>query len=94
MHYAPAFSASRNKFDAMWIDGVWLGVTLESGEFIIGTPDGVAQARDFRRNPEKGEGRINDGADGFKGAPWEPYPGAGGGHETKSKVRLPTELAS
>ncbi len=29
--------------------------------------------------------------DGFKGAPWEPYPGAGGGYEIKSKVRLPTE---
>jgi hypothetical protein len=23
--------------------------------------------------------------------PWEPYPGAGGGYEIKSKVRLPTE---
>ncbi len=32
VYYAPAFSAGRNKFDVRWVDGVWLGVRLESGE--------------------------------------------------------------
>ena len=31
--------------------------------------------------------------DKFVGVPWEPYPGAKGGFELKSKVRLPTEHA-
>ncbi len=68
-----------------------MGVRLESGESIIGTPEGVVKARDFRRRRENGGRWRNDGIDGFKGAPWEPYPGAGGGSEIKSKVRLPTE---
>ncbi len=33
----------------------------------------------------------SDGIDGFKGVPWEPYPGGGGGYEIKSKVRLPIQ---
>ncbi len=41
-------------FDMIWMDGVWLGIKLESGESIIGTADGVAKARDFRRKPEGG----------------------------------------
>ena len=31
--------------------------------------------------------------DKFVGVPWEPYPGAKGGFELRSKVRLPTEYA-
>ncbi len=42
-HYAPAFSAGRNKFDVRWVDGV--GNQAESGESIIGAPDGVAKVR-------------------------------------------------
>ena len=51
VHYAPAFSAGRNKFDVRWLDGVWLGIKLESGESIIGTAEGIVKARDFRRKP-------------------------------------------
>ena len=91
MHYVPAFSARRKKFDVRWVDGVWLGVKLETGESIIGTPEGAVKARAFRRKPENGGRWGNDGIDGCKGVPWEPYLGAGGGYEIKSKVRLPTE---
>ncbi len=49
------------------------------------------QARDFCRKLENGGRWGSNGVDGLKGAPWEPYPGAGGGYEIKSKVRLPTE---
>ncbi len=52
---------------------------------------GVVKARDFRRKPESGGRRGNKGVGGLKGVPWEPYPGAGGGYEIKSTVRLPAE---
>ncbi len=59
----------KEKFDVRWMEGMWLGVKLESGELIIGKADGVVKARDFRRKPEK-EGRwSSDGIDGFNGAP-------------------------
>ena len=81
----------KNKFDVRWMDGVWLGIIRESGESVKGTAYGVVKAWDFRRKPEEGGRRSNDGVDGFNGVPWEPYPGAGGGFEIKSKVRLPAD---
>ncbi len=50
----PAASVGKNKFDVSWMDGVWLGIKLDSGESIIGAADGVVKARDFRRKPEEG----------------------------------------
>ena len=89
--YLPAGSAGKNKSDVRWMEGVWLGITLESGESIIGTANGVVKARDFRRKPEEGGRWSSDGTDEFNAVPWEPYPGAGGGFEIKSKVRLPAD---
>ncbi len=89
--HLPEASAGKNKFDVRWTDGV-LGNKLERGESIIGTADGVAQARDFRREPEEGGRWSNDGIDGFDGVFREPNPGAGGGFEIKSKVRLPVAV--
>ncbi len=62
---------------------------MESGESIIGTADGVAEARDFIRKPEEGGRCSNDEIDGLNGVPSAPYPGAGGGYEIKSKDSLP-----
>ncbi len=73
------------------MDGVWLGIKFESGELIIGAADGVVKARDLRRKAEEGGRWCNDGGDGFNGASWGPRPGAGGGYQTKSKVRLPED---
>jgi hypothetical protein len=87
--YVLAASVGKNKFDARWMDGVGLWIKLEGGEPIIGTADGVVKARDFRRKPGEGGRCSNDGIEGFNGVPWEPHPGAGGGSEIKSKVRLP-----
>jgi hypothetical protein len=91
--YAPAASAGKDKFDARWKEGVWLGVRMESGESLIGTDGGVVKARDFRRKAENGGRWSVTEFDKFVGVPWEPYPGAKGGFELKSKVRLPTEHA-
>ncbi len=87
--YLPAASAEKNKIDVRWVDGVRLGIKLESGESIIGTACRVVKARDFRRKPGEGGRWSNDGVDGFNGVPGEPYPGAAGGFEMKSRVRLP-----
>ncbi len=51
---APAMSAGKDKFDVRWKEGVWLGVGLESGEFLTRTSEAVAKAREFRRKPENG----------------------------------------
>ncbi len=60
-----------------------LGYKMESGGSIIGTADGFAKARDFRRNPEEGGKWSSEGIHGFDGAPWGPHLGAGGGFEIK-----------
>ena len=89
--YAPAASAGKDKFDARWKEGVWLGVRMESGESLIGTTEGVVKARDFRRKAENGGRWSTADFDKFVGVPGEPYPGAKGGFELRSKVRLPAE---
>ncbi len=47
--HLPAASVGKNEFDVGWMDGVWLGIKLESGESVIRTADGVVKARDVRR---------------------------------------------
>ncbi len=66
---------------------------MESGESLIGTGEGVVKARDFRRKAENGGRWITVDFDKFVRVPWEPYPGAKGGFEMRSKVRLPVERA-
>ncbi len=85
---APALSVGKDKFDSRRKEGAWLGIKAESGESSTGTSDGVVKARDFRRNPENGGRWSREDLDKFRGVPWEPYPGAGGGYEVRSKVRL------
>ena len=60
---------------------------------MIGTSEGVVKARDFRRKAENGGRWSVADFDKFVGVPWEPYPGAKGGFELRSKVRLPAEQA-
>ena len=66
---------------------------MESGESLTGTDEGAAPARDFRRKAERGGRWSVTDFDKFVGVPWGPYPGAKGGFELRSKVRLPAERA-
>jgi hypothetical protein len=91
--YAAAMSAGKDKLDARWKEGVRLGLRMESGESLIGTNEGVVKARDFRRKAENGGRWSVVHFDKFVGVPWEPYPGAKGGFELRSTVRLPAEGA-
>ena len=34
-------SKGKMKADYRWLNGIWLGVREESGEYVVGTPDGV-----------------------------------------------------
>ncbi len=62
-----------------------MAVRTESGESLIGTNEGVAKARDFRRKAESaGRWSVADFGK-FVGVTWEPYPGAQGGFELRSK---------
>ena len=45
--YLKAGSKGRDKFNCRWEAGIWLGIRDETGEVIIGTPEGVVKARDF-----------------------------------------------
>ncbi len=78
-------SAGKDKLDARWKEGAWLGVRLESGESLIGASEGVAKARDFRREPESRRGWSVRDVYMFAGVQWEPYPGAKGGLELRPK---------
>jgi hypothetical protein len=66
---------------------------VESGESLLGTDEGVAKARDFRRRAESGGKWSVTDFDKFVGVPWEPHSGAKGGFELRAKVRLPAEGA-
>ena len=66
---------SPGKFEDKWREGVWLGVTLTSGESIVGTPEGVFRAGAIHRNADSdkwSQARI----DAIRGTPREPTPGA------------------
>ena len=54
---------------------MWLGVRDESGEIIVGTPDGVVKARDFKCLGSSAERWNSESIMNFVGTPWEPILG-------------------
>ena len=89
--YLKAGSTGKDKFESRWEDGVWLGIRDRSGESIIGTPEGVVKARDFRRKGVLTERWNRDEINGFRGLPWEPIPGKEGDYEIRVKVNMPDQ---
>ncbi len=65
--YTPALSVGKDKFDVGWKEGVWFVIKAESGEWLIGTGEGVAKARDFRRKPGNGRRWNKKDFDKFRG---------------------------
>ena len=66
---------------------MWLGIREESGEVIIGTPEGVMKARAIRRRGGIEERwKPKEGSE-MKGVPWEPIPGREG-IEIRSSVKF------
>ena len=81
-------SAKRGTLQPRWADGVFLGIREESGEIIVGTPEGVLKARTFRRKGSSEERWNRDFLMSVKGIPWEPVP-VGGGGPLRRRLPLP-----
>ena len=58
----------KNKLDARWEKGIWLGIRDRSGEIIVGTPEGCMKVRSIRRRPDE-ERWIREGWHSMRGVP-------------------------
>ena len=78
------------KFEVRWRDGVFLGVRDDSGEVIIGTPEGVIKVSAIRRKGTMGDRWDRDRIMGVVGVPWAPIPGRED-DRLRSRVSFPKE---
>ena len=78
------------KIDDRWLDGVWIGVDIETDEVMVGTANGVFKARSIRRKPEEDRWDKSQ-IKGMTGLPWKPY-----NHTSDDTIisRLPREIES
>ena len=72
-------SKSGSKVDAKLHDEIWLGLRKKSNESIIGTPNGVIEAKTGRMLPEDQRWCAEEVLN-IRGIPSNPVPGAGGDH--------------
>ena len=42
-------SKGKEKAEYRWLNGIWLGIREESGEYMVGTPEGIFKVRTVRR---------------------------------------------
>ena len=68
-------SKGEHKSKVRWFEGIYLGIREESGDLIVGTPEGVIQARDFRRHGVLSERWNIQTLHAFKGIPLSNIPG-------------------
>ena len=88
--YLKLGTRGQDKFNSRRERGIWLGVRDESGEVIIGTPDGVVKARDFKRLDLSEERWSASAIRSMRGVPWELVPGRSD-DSIPVRVRLPEE---
>ena len=81
-------SVGKQKSKVRWVEAIFLGVREESGELIVGTPQGVIKARDFKRYPINGDRWNAEKFNNFRAVPWATVPGIEN-DEIKSKIVLP-----
>ena len=65
-----------------------MGIREESGELIVGIPEGIVKARDFRRHGVFEERWNIQKSDSFRGIPWATIPGREM-DDIKSRIDLP-----
>ena len=92
MWYSRPNSKGKDKLDARWESGIWLGVRDESGESVIGNSEGIIQVRTVRRKPQS-EKWNQELFQSVKGTPWNTVPGTNQ-DEIRSKVVFPTVYES
>ena len=81
-------SVGKQKSKVRWIQAVFLGIREETGELIVGTPDGIIKARDFKRHSSIEERWNIEQFNAFRGVPWATIPGMES-DDIKSRVELP-----
>ena len=74
----------RNKVEPKWEQGVWLGISRESNETLIGTKGGVIRCYSIKRLPNE-EKWIKEMVLEMQGTPQQPNP-------SKSGLRIPIRL--
>ena len=72
--YKPFGKNKHNKFDERFCDGVFSGIHRRSGEYYIGTPEGIMGSRTIKSIPEDKPWNY-DYVCSIKGAPWALVPG-------------------
>ena len=72
VQFMPLDVKKQGKLEARWVFGTFLGLRLESGESLVGTPDGVFKTRSVRRRTEDVRWSVK-AIEELKGVPWKPY---------------------
>ena len=88
--YLKMGTKGKNKLDSRWERGIWLGVKDSTGEIIVGTPEGVVKARDFKHLTTPSDRWSATAVSNLQGTPWQPIPGRGD-ERIPVCVRLPEE---
>ena len=88
VHYLKPDSTGMHKADPRWDTGVWLGMRDRTGEYLIGTENGVIKVRTIRRKGMREQQWDPEVMSKMRGVPWEPVPGREG-IEIRSRIELP-----
>ena len=70
--FMPLDALKHGKLQPRWLNGVYLGIRLETSERLVGTSEGVFECRSIRRILEV-ERWSKEDILGIKGVPWKPY---------------------
>ena len=76
----------KNKVEARWEKGIWLGISRESNETLIGTSSGVIRCYAIKRMPAE-EKWDKDAISTIRGTPQQPNP-------TKTGLHIPVRLGA
>ena len=88
--YLKSDSVGKDKYVNRWHEGVWLGVSDETGESIIGTSEGAVKAKDFRRKPVVKERWDKEKLLTIRGVPWKTSVHAEG-DELNIQINIPKD---
>ena len=87
--YLKSDSAGKNKYANRWQEGIWLGITEDTGETVVGTDEGVVKAKDFRRKPIVKERWSKGRLMSMNGVPWKTSV-----HEEGDELRIQINMPS
>ena len=89
VHFQPLDHSKLGKAELRWMNGVFLGIRLSSGEKLVGNEDGVFKVRSMRRKLESDRWDVSQ-LEGISSFPWKPYQGS---EDDKILIRPPIPAA-